>query len=67
MDDPSDTSWNANGAVVTFQPESYHNGGFLVTGRTGTFFADFRLFEFRVKRLGGESNKTFRPKMSLAW
>ena len=34
MDDPTDNSWSANGAVVTFQPESYHNGGFLVTGRT---------------------------------
>ena len=44
MDDPSDTSWNANGAVVTFQPESYHNGGFLVTGRTGTFFRQFLTF-----------------------
>ena len=35
--DKDDNSWNANGATVTHQAVSYHNGGYLVTGRTASW------------------------------
>ena len=37
MDNSTDTSWNANGATVTHQTESYNNGGYLISGRTATW------------------------------
>lgn len=37
MDDPTDDSWTPNGAQLTYQRVSYHNGGYLVTGRTATW------------------------------
>ena len=37
MDDPTDDSWTPNGAQLTYQRVSYHNGGYLVTGRTSTW------------------------------
>ena len=37
MDNSQDNSWTGNGATLTHQRVSYHNGGYLVSHRTASW------------------------------
>ena len=59
MDDPTDDSWTPNGAQLSYQRVSYHNGGYLVTGRTSTWRGIKQDFKTeKVKTMIGRTYKT---------
>ena len=61
MDDASDASWNANGATVSHQAVSYHNGGYLVTGRTASWRGIKQ--DFTADEVTNMRNKSFNGGM----